>query len=108
MNPDKWDQIKWMIKDSFKIKREEKEKLEDGVGEKEIVEFEGPIGLVRMEYVERPRVLDKKTQYSRRIGGDVKVDYVYSDTEKVYNMTAYLWSEEDDDWKEIDAKKLGV
>lgn len=106
MNPDKWEQIKGMVKDNFGIKNELREELEEGGGVKESVEFEGPMGLVRLDYIEKPRLLDKKTHYSRRIGGEVKVDYVYSDTEKVYEMNAYLWNDDQGDWTKIDAGKF--
>ena len=105
MNPDKWQQIKEMVRDKFEIQKEVKEELDKGEGEREVIEFKGPLGLIRLEYIEKPRILDKKTHYSRRIGGDVKVDYVYSDTEKVYEMKAYLWHD-DGDWREIQGSQL--
>jgi len=108
MNPDKWAQIKEMIEDKFEIVKKDKEELGEGQGDKEIIEFKGPIGLLRLEYIEKPLILDKKTHYSRRIGSDVKVDYIYSDTEKTYEMKALLWSEDDQAWQKFSADKLGV
>jgi len=108
MTPDKWQEIKGMIKEKFAIEQEFKEGLKEGGGKKEVVVFRGPLGLMRLEYLEKPRILEKKTHYSRRIGSDVKVDYVYSDTEKICEMKTYLWHQEADDWQQIDTGKLGI
>jgi hypothetical protein len=48
-------------------------------------------------------VLDKKTVFSRRIGSETAVDYVYSEDEKSYKLIAYKWNENNDEWEEIDS-----
>ncbi|MEA3464120.1 MAG: hypothetical protein U9R14_03535, partial [Patescibacteria group bacterium] len=58
---------------------------------------------IKLEFVSKPVVLDKKTTYSNRIGSETKVDYVYSDTEKSNRLMAYKWDEGEDKWIEIDA-----
>ena len=59
-----------------------------------------------MEFISKPVVLDKKTTYSRRIGSETKVDYVYSDEEKSHTLIAYKWDEDLGDWTEIEAENF--
>jgi len=59
-----------------------------------------------LEFVSKPVILDKKTTFSKRIGSDTAVEYIYSDTEKNQHLIAYTWSEAEDNWKEIDAKSF--
>lgn len=72
----------------------------------EVMEFNSPVGKMKLKYVTRPRLLDKKTGYSNRIGSNVKVDYVYSDTETVSHMEAYQWSDTRADWQKFSAESL--
>ena len=105
MSPEKWEKIKGQIEDNFKAE-EHGERHEDDMGgiDIEFIIFKGPLGRIKLEYISKPVVLDKKTTYSNRIGSNTKVDYVYSDTEKSYKMKAYKWDEEQDDWVEMDAR----
>ena len=69
-----------MAKENFEISNEGEEEIEDIPNSKlEFIEFDGPLGKMRLEFITKPKVLDKKTLYSGRIGSDVKVDYVYSE-----------------------------
>ena len=104
MTKERWQEIKKTIKDKFSIKEEYEEDLNPGLAE--VLEFEGPLGLVKAKFVERPKLLDKKTNYSNRIGSDVKVDYIYSETENVSHLELFLWSAEEDDWQKLDAHSL--
>jgi hypothetical protein len=103
MNLEKWEQIKSMAKEKFEILVETEEESIDGAGSVQIIEFDGPLGRMKLEFVSKPRILDKKTTFSNRIGSDVKVEYVYSEDEKVYQLNAYKWNEAGDTWEEIDA-----
>jgi len=51
--------------------------------------------------------LDKKTNYSNRIGSETKVSYIYSESEKTSRLVAYKWDEGRDDWTEIDGSMFG-
>lgn len=104
MSPDKWTKIVGNIKDNFELEDEGEQHIDDegGVDIKYIV-FNGPLGKIRLEYIIKPVILDKKTTYSRRIGSETKVDYVYSEEDKSHQMIAYKWSDENDDWMEMDA-----
>lgn len=101
MLPDKWLETKEKIKSGFKIDNEYTEKNEDYHEDKEVIEFSGPIGKMKVEWITRPKIIDKKTSYSRRIGGNVSVDYVYSPDEMTYNLKVYKWDEATGDWQEI-------
>jgi hypothetical protein len=104
MQPEKWTMIKGNVKDKFNVEDEGSEHLdEEGGIDIEYLVFTTPFGKIRLEYVVRPVVLDKKTTYSKRIGSETKVDYVYSDSEKSYKMDAYKWDDKLETWAEIDS-----
>lgn len=107
MNQEKWEDLKAMIKNKFSIKDNKIEETdlgekEDGtkiIENKEIIEFESPLGRIKLERITKPRIIDKKTLYSRRIGGNIKVEYVYSPDETVDQLKAYKWDK--NNWVEI-------
>lgn len=106
MQPEKWQDIKAHIQDSFSDVEISKEKLsEPEVGEKEIVLFTGPLGKMKLEYITRPVVLDKVTHGSRRIGSETAVEYIYSEDEFTHKLIAYKWDEIQDNWLEMEAGK---
>ncbi|OGF38905.1 hypothetical protein A2515_05905 [Candidatus Falkowbacteria bacterium RIFOXYD12_FULL_34_57] len=101
---DKWKIILGNIKDNFGVEDEGVVHLEDEGGvDIEYIEFNGPLGRIRLELITRPVILDKKTTYSKRIGSDTKVDYIYSADEKSHILMAYKWSDDNNDWEEMDA-----
>lgn len=110
MTKEKWQNTIGKIDDNFGIKdkrTEEEEIGQDAKGEavfekREIVEFDGPLGKMKLELVSRPIVLDKKTSFSRRIGSGVDVKYVFSDSETSTKFKAFKWNKESKDWDEID------
>ncbi len=109
MSPEKWENILGNIKDSFEYENESEEHLEDEGGvDIHSIEFQGPLGRMRMEYILKPVILDKKTIYSNRIGSETKIDYVYSETEKSNLLMVYKWDESQDDWVEIDSKNFSL
>lgn len=104
MTNDKWQKIKGNIMDNFAVEENGSEHIDDEGGiDIEFIEFNGPLGRIRLEYVSRPVILDKKTTYSNRIGSETKVDYVYSETERQEQMIAYKWNEAEDEWEEMDS-----
>lgn len=106
MSPEKWAEFKARIKEGFKDVEITNGKLpEPQVGEAETVLFTGHLGRMKLEYITKPVLLDKKTHGSRRIGGDTSVEYIYSETEFTHQLRAYVWNDEQDDWVEIDMKQ---
>ncbi len=105
MSPEKWENTINNIKDNFEVEEHGKQYENDMGGiDIEFIIFKGPLGRMKLEFISKPVVLDKKTTYSRRIGSEIKVDYIYSDTEKSHKMMAYKWDEGRDDWVEMDAR----
>lgn len=104
MTPEKWENIKGNILDNFEIEDKGTEHLPDEGGvDIDYIVFFGPIGKMRLEFVTKPVVLDKKTLYSNRIGSETKVEYVYSAVEKNQQLMVYKWESDVDDWVEMDA-----
>lgn len=110
MRLEKWKDIKGLIKDKFEIidERESREEIGEDINgdevfeKKEIIEFIGPLGKMKLELIARPIVVEKKTNFSRRIGGDVGVRYIYSATEETTKFHAYKWEEEEEKWVEAE------
>lgn len=103
MNDDKWKDVLAKISENFEIENQETRELseEEGLGEIEIVEFDGPLGKMRLERTTQPLVLDRKSIGSKRIGSDKVIQYTYSDTEKVHRFKAYKWDDAQNDWEEM-------
>jgi len=102
MHPDKWPEIKEKIKSSFAVSAERLEKNEERSEQTEILEFQGPLGKMKVEWISRPKVLDTKTHYSNRIGSNVQVDYVYSSDELTHTLKVYKWDEALGDWQKVE------
>ena len=104
MNEEKWENIKNLAKNKFEVTKEEKAKE----AEKEIerLEFEGPLGKMKLEWVISPRVLDVKTSGSAKRAGATaqKLEKIYSKDEKVSYLKAYVFK--DDRWVEMEAGEL--
>ena len=107
MRPEKWKDVIGNIKDNFQVEDEGSTHLDDEGGvDIEYIVFKGPLGKMRLEFITKPVVLDKKTIYSKRIGSETKVDYVYSGDEKTNILNAYKWDEGKEDWVEMDASNF--
>ena len=81
---------------------------EEGGVDVDFIEFTSPLGRTRLEYVEKPVILDKKTTYSHRGGSDTGVEYVYSTTERSARLMIYRWDDAANDWEEINAEKFAL
>jgi hypothetical protein len=104
MTIEKWQSIKGNIKDKFPVEDEGKSHIEEEGGvDIEYIIFNGPLGKMRLEFIVQPVILDKKTTYSKRIGSETKVDYVYSENEKSTLLKAYKWDETQEEWVEIES-----
>lgn len=107
MQPEKWQNIVGMVKDQFKVEDEGEESIADIPNSKVLfIIFQGPMGKMRLEYITKPVILDKKTIGSRRIGSETKVEYVYSDTEMSQIFKAYKWDGDEEEWVEMEAGKM--
>lgn len=107
MHVDKWKETLDLIKEKFAVEDEGVLQSEEYGGmTTEYIIFEGPIGKMKMEFISKPRVLDKNTTYSNRIGSDVTVDYIYSDTEKTTKLLISRWSEADESWIPVESSNF--
>lgn len=105
MTPEKWKNIINNIKDNLEFIDEGNDHIEEEGGiDIEFIEFKGPMGKMRLEFISKPVVLGKKTIYSRRIGSETNIEYVYSKDEKINKLIIYKWDEDLKEWIEIDPK----
>jgi hypothetical protein len=100
MNLEKWQDIKSKVLDNFEVIDKYEEEDNDLHGKKEIIEFNGPLGKIKLVFSIRDLIIDKHTNYSNRIGSNISVDYKYSDTEKTCSLKAFKFVSED--WEEIE------
>lgn len=113
MNDTRWENLIFMIEEKFGIAKRDKgpvevsqdSKGESIMGEVESIEFKGPNGQMKIERVGRPKIIDKKVLSTKRIGGKVAVDYVYSGEEKTYAVKLYR-QDEKGEWQEVDLTLL--
>ncbi|MDD4607082.1 MAG: hypothetical protein PHS07_01940 [Patescibacteria group bacterium] len=110
MNIEKWIDIKGRIKEKFEILDEQE--VEEEIGQdqhnqivkakKEIIEFQGPLGKIKLVFSQHPPLLEKKADYSRRIGGQIDVKYIYDIQQPhVASFSVYQWDEGQQDWQEL-------
>lgn len=105
MRLERWQDIVDQIKASFEVEDSGIiEDDEDGGTKTEYIEFNGPLGHLRLEFSTHPVILETKTKYHKRIGSETSVDYVYSPTEKSSNLLVFRWDDELNDWREFDTK----
>ena len=104
MTEERWEQIKETTNKNFEVLENTIKDLpeDQGGGTKETLIFNGPLGKMKLDFIVKPLVLEKKTHYSKRAGQETKVDYVTSETEKVRTLLAYKWEEVTENWVEID------
>ncbi|MDD4901070.1 MAG: hypothetical protein PHS62_03090 [Patescibacteria group bacterium] len=109
MLPEKWQQLVGNIQDNFQVLEHDKQHLDDQGGvDIEYIVFNGPLGKMKLEFITKSVVLDRKTKYSNRFGAETVVEYIYSQDEKSHKLKAYKWDEAADDWLEMEAKKFDL
>ncbi len=106
MTYERWQSLIGDIQDKFSNVKVTKVDLAAGPGNKEIVEFTSPAGRVKLELTLRPKILDKKTFYSNRIGSSTTVEYEYDEQEKTLSLQAWRLNERAGDWQEIKTDDL--
>lgn len=100
MNEERWEDIKNLVKNKFKLEKEERVKEAEKDIERLI--FQGPLGRMKLEWITKPRVVDIKTSGSTKRGGVAqKIEKVFSQDETVSYLDAYVFK--DDVWVEIEA-----
>src|SRR3989344_8999835 len=100
MTHERWTEIIGHIKDNFTLLDQRTEDLPEdfGRGTVEIIEFEGPLGKIRLTRTTQPLITGKKSIGSKRIGSQATVEYQYSDTEETHKFSVYKYNPDNDQW----------
>lgn len=109
---EKWEKLIFLVEEHCRVIERKAEDFEVSrtntgqsiMGQREFLEFESPLGKMKLERVIKPKVLDKKVLATKRIGGRVAVDYIYSPEEFVSEIKVYRWDDKEGLWQEIDLK----
>jgi hypothetical protein len=102
MTKDKWLDTKETIRNKFDISEDTTEDFgPDMAGQKDIIVFDGPMGKMKLEFTEKPRMIGEKTIFSNRIGSNTKIEKVYDNEDMVSFMNVYRWNPIEEDWTEV-------
>jgi hypothetical protein len=114
MQDDKWEPLKEELERKFKVIDTRIDDLyaetQNGPvvsGRVEIIEFETPLGLIKLERESRPVVLEKKEFYSHQQNKSARTEYKFSETEFSHKIKAYKWDNYEEVWREMDAEAFG-
>lgn len=101
MTDAKWGEIIDRVEESFTVKNQGKENLVEAPGGYvEFIEFDSPMGHIRLERATTPRVEKTNAAGGSKYGAGSFVEKVYSDTETVNTFSA--WKMVDDEWEKFD------
>lgn len=106
MTPERWQEVKEMIRRQYSVEYEETEEIEGEPGNAEVLEFEGPSGLMRLEYVTKPRRTGRRVHSAGRPGSISHEEVLYSTTENTQYLQVFLWNDDDERWVEVDQAKM--
>lgn len=100
MHAERWKDLLDNIRENFEVEEFDNYFLpeEHGGTEVEYIVFDSHLGLIKLEFITKPKIIDRKTVYSNRIGSEVDIDYVYSDTEKTHELLVYRWGNSEEEW----------
>jgi hypothetical protein len=99
MTLEKWQELVGRLKDTFPIIREGSDDLEP-VGTADFIEFQAPLGHLRLEFVRKPVKIGEHGVGSRRIGSNVQLEAEYSDEDTIQTLKAYK-KEGPEGWVEL-------
>lgn len=102
MKYENWQDTLSMVESKFNVLDKGKEAPDD-VTEIEFIEFERDGQSFRLELAIKPKVIDKQTIYSRRIGSGTTEKFVYDDSEKVLTFNAFIKDPNSQEWKKVDS-----
>lgn len=104
MNDERWYDLIDRIRTQFGLLDERDEPLEYGPGKRETIEFQGPMGRMRLERVSRPVVKERRTHYSKRAGGTTSEEFIYEEGEFTHRVMLLRWA--DGEWREEDYRGM--
>lgn len=100
MTHDRWLEVKNNIVEKFSVNDQGKQEYHDRPGFFEFIEFEGPMGEMRLEWSRTPRILTRRGHTARRAGAQVNEEVIYSDEDFVEALHVFK-SGADGEWEEI-------
>ncbi len=106
MTYERWENLVQTIRDKFGISAQGKEELDPGPGHVEYLVCSTPVGEVRLELEVKPRVLEKKTYYSKRAGAATTVEYKYDPDAHTLTLHALRKDPGTGDWVELSTEAL--
>ena len=107
MHQSKWEDLIDKIERLFGFIEHTTEEFPERHMTVETAVFDGAAGRMKLERTVKPLVIDKKVSYSKRIGSDVDVEYVYSEDESVDTVKLFRWDKLAREWKQMDISALG-
>ena len=107
MHQRKWEALLDKVEKMFGFLEHEIEEYPERRMTVETAIFDGASGRIKLERTVKPLVVDKKTTYSKRIGGEVSIEYVLSDDEFVDTVRFYRWDRLSREWEQIDMADIG-
>ena len=107
MHQKKWDELLDKIERLFGFVDHDVEGIPERQMTIETAIFDGASGRMKLERTVKPLLLEKKVTYSKRIGAETEVEYVYSDDETVDIVKFYKWDRLRHEWKQIEMDELG-
>jgi len=108
MKQQRFEEIKDMILKNFKDVEQGEFELDDMPGEGEYLEFDGPIGKMRLEGINKPAIEKTDIIATKTAGQQATEKRTYSETDKVFVFKAYKWDEFENDWLKIDMEDFEV
>ncbi len=103
MNHDKWTELLDKIEEKFVVVNQGREKLDELEGSYvDYIDFESPMGLVRLELTTRPRVQSPRGFGASKDGPASQMQKEHSPDDMVSVFTARR--EVDGEWEDIDAQ----
>lgn len=108
MTRDRWEEIVNLVEAKFVV--ETKETKEDDFDRSviELLIFEAPMAKIKLEFVSKPKVIDKKVSYSNRVGAGSQIEYIYSPTDKVERLLVYRWDEVTSNWLPMSTEAMNL
>lgn len=107
MHQKKWDELLDKIEKLFGFIDHEIEDIPERQLTIETAIFDGASGRMKLERTVKPLLLEKKVTYSKRIGAETEVEYIYSEDETVDIVKFYKWDKLRHEWKQIEMDELG-
>lgn len=105
MTYERWEGLIQTIRDKFGVAAQGKEDLDPGPGHCEFVECTTPMGYLRLELEVKPKILEKKTYYTKRAGSGTVVEYRYDPNEHTLALNV-LRRGPAGEWTELSASTI--